>query len=214
MSYPPPPGQQPPNDPFAKPGANQPPPPPPPGPPGQYPGAGGPTQVLPPGGFGPQAGAAPQPPGGYQPPGQPGYPPAAQPGYPQPAPYPQQGYGQPGYGQGGWGGGAKIGLAQPVSTIFLLSLVTCGIYLYYYAYKTAEDLQQRTGKGQGGVVTLLLCFVVVGPFMLTHSVGDAQEARGRPRTLSWTTYLWVLIPIYGLYKWISLMEPALTELSN
>jgi hypothetical protein len=194
MSYPPPPGQ--PHDPLGKPG-QQPPPPPPPAP-GGYPGGGGPTQVLPPGGFAPQG-----------PPPQPGY------GAPQPGGYPaQQGYGAP--QQGGYGapqGGGKIGLDQPETTIFLLWLVTCGLYGLYYAYKTAEDIKLRYGKGQGGVVTLLLCFVIVGPFLLAQSIGEAQEARGWPKTVSWTTYLWVLIPIVGFYLYLQKTEPVLRQLS-
>jgi hypothetical protein len=195
MSYPPPPGQ--PHDPLGKPGGQQPPPPPPPAP-GGYPGGGGPTQVLPPGGFGAQPGA-PQP--------QPGYPPA------------QQGYGQqPGYGQqGGWGGqpgGSKIGLEQPEMTIFLLSLVTCGIYGLYYIYKTSEDIKLRYGKGQGGVVTLLLSLVVVGPFLMAESIGESQEARGWPKTVSWTTYLWVLVPLVGFYLYLQKTEPVLRQLSS
>jgi hypothetical protein len=232
----PPPGQ--PNDPYAKPAPPGPPGPPqgPPAAPGGYPGGGGETTILPAGGFGqPQQPQYPQqggpPPGypqqqGYPAQQQPGYPqqqpgyPAQQPGYPQqqgyPQGYPQQGYPQQGYGQPGYGGGygaGKIGLDQPPTTIFLLWLVTCGLYAYYWIYKTAEDLQQRTGKGQGGLTTVLLTLVIVGPFMLSQAIGDAQEARGRPRTISWTTYLWVLIPIYGIYKYVNTVEPVLGELS-
>jgi hypothetical protein len=199
-----PPGQQP------QPPGQQPQPPgqqpyPPPGQPGY------PQQPYPPQpgqqGY-PQQGYPQQP---YPPQGQPGYPQPAYPqGYPPPGYPPQGGYG--GYGPGGWGG-QKIGLAQPVGTIFLLTLVTCGIYFYYWIYKTAEDLKLRTGHGHGGVATLLLSFVIVGPFLLSQAIGDAQEARGRPRTVSWTTYLWVLIPIVGIYIYLTKVEPVLTELS-
>jgi hypothetical protein len=200
MSYPPPPGQ--PHDPLGKPG-QQPPPPPPPAP-GGYPGGGGPTQVLPPGGFAPQ-GPPPQP--GYGAPQPGGYP--AQPGYPA-----QQGYGAP--QQGGYGapqGSGKIGLDQPEVTIWLLGLVTCGIYLLYWAYKTGEDLQARTGKGQGGLVTMLLHLVIVGPFLLAEGIGEAQQARGWPKTISWQTALWLFVPIVGWLLFFQKVEPALRQLS-
>ena len=59
-----------------------------------------------------------------------------------------------------------IGQVRDAGREALLSLVTCGLYAYYWIYITGEELKEHNREGLGGVALLLLSFVDVGPFLL------------------------------------------------
>lgn len=93
----------------------------------------------------------------------------------------------------------------------LLSLVTCGIYYYYWVYLRGEELKEHNGEGLGGVALLLLSFVVVGPFLLAAEVEKMYTSDGRQSPESVLTALWLLIPLAGIYLYVSKMQTALND---
>lgn len=64
-----------------------------------------------------------------------------------------------GYGGGGGGGGGLVEERNSVA-VMLLPIVTCGVYLYYWIYKTSEELRAQTGDTSINPGTDLLLTIV------------------------------------------------------
>lgn len=50
---------------------------------------------------------------------------------------------------------------RSVAAVIILSLITCGIYMYYYIYVTCRDLQKESGKSEYHPVGILLFLIFV-----------------------------------------------------
>jgi len=92
-----------------------------------------------------------------------------------------------------------------------LSLVTCGIYAYYWIYLTGEELKEHNREGLGGVVLLLLTLVIVGPFLLAAEVEKMYQEDGRESPVSPLAGLWLLIPLAGIYIYVQKVQTALND---
>jgi hypothetical protein len=108
--------------------------------------------------------------------------------------------------------GAVGTLRSPV-TVILLSIVTCGIYFFVWTYKTFEEMKAHSGEGVGGVVGLVILFLI-GPvnwFLMPSEVGKLYEGAGQEKPVQGTTGFWNLIPIVGGIIWIVKVQNALNE---
>ncbi len=100
-------------------------------------------------------------------------------------------------------GGAGIPV-RSIVTCILLSIVTCGIYLYVWLYNLNEDMRRVTGdtNAPSGGVVILLSLVTCGIYMIywMYKQGDAidriKAARGLPNGNSGILYL--ILSIFGL----------------
>ena len=104
-------------------------------------------------------------------------------GYPQPPAFPGRPLGPVGKVRGTW---AVIGL----------SIITFGIYSLYYYFATHEEMKQHSGEGLGGALGLVIAIFTLGlvtPFLLPNEVGNLYARLGRPRPVTATTGLWVLL---------------------
>src|SRR6266700_3372038 len=94
-------------------------------------------------------------------------------------------------------------LGQPRGVGFgiLMMIVTIGIYGYYWAYKTFEELKiHRNGQGIGGALGLILMFVggsIAIPFIAGSEVGSLYAEDGREKPVTGMTGLWQLLFIIG-----------------
>ena len=63
----------------------------------------------------------------------------------------------------------------------LLFIVTFGLYGWYWAYKTQEEMRQRTGEGLGGVVGLVIWILIspVSAFVIPSEIGKMYAKDGR-----------------------------------
>ena len=104
-----------------------------------------------------------------------------------------------------------IGRTRDAGREALLSLVTCGIYAYYWIYLQGEELKEHNREGLGGVVLLLLTFVVVGPFLLAAEVEKTYQEEGRESPVSPLAGLWLLIPLAGIYIYVQKVQTALND---
>ena len=142
----------------------------------------------------------------------------------QPPAQPQPQYAQPQaqYAQPQQGQYAPVGYAQPMApaqygrplgpvgkvrstwAVIGLSIITFGIYSLYYYFATHEEMKQHSGEGVGGAIGLVLAIFTLGlvtPFLLPHEVGNLYARQGRPRPVTATTGLWVLL------GWMILVGP-------
>ncbi|HYU60275.1 MAG TPA: DUF4234 domain-containing protein [Solirubrobacterales bacterium] len=104
-----------------------------------------------------------------------------------------------------------IGQTRDAAREALLSLVTCGLYAYYWIYLQGEELKEHNGEGLGGVVLLLLSFVIVGPFLLAAEIQKMYETDGRQSPVTALYGLWLLIPLAGIYIYVSKLQTALND---
>jgi hypothetical protein len=106
--------------------------------------------------------------------------------------------------------------ARNIGKTVLLTIVTLGIYSYYWVYKTHEELKQSTGEGLGGGIGFLIYFLVapVTFFLLAGEVQKAAARAGKPTDVTPILGLWFLLPIIGWYIWYSKVQRTLNDLSS
>jgi hypothetical protein len=92
-------------------------------------------------------------------------------------------------------GTAPIGKVRSTGTCVLLSIVTLGVYTWYWYYKTHEEMKQHSGTGIGGPLALILAMFVgiAMPFVTPSEVGGLYERRGQAKPVSGSTGLWFLL---------------------
>lgn len=110
-----------------------------------------------------------------------------------------------------------IGTVRSTGMCILLSIVTLGIYTWFWYYKTHEEMKAHSGAGLGGPVALILAIFVgfLMPFFSSAEVGDLYARRGQPKPVSGTTGLWALLLgwffLVGLIVWFVKTNGALNE---
>ena len=109
------------------------------------------------------------------------------------------------------GGKGAVGEPRNANQQALLSLITCGIYSYYWIYLSGEELKEHNREGLGGVVLLLLTFVIVGPFLLAAEVEKMYKTDGQESPITALTGLWLLIPLAGIYIFVQKAQTALND---
>jgi len=91
------------------------------------------------------------------------------------------------------GNTGPIGKRRGIGFGILLFIVTLGIYGWYWAFKTQEELRQRTGEGLGGVVGLVIWILLnpVSAFVIPSEIGKMYAKDGRQPPVSGWTGLWL-----------------------
>ena len=124
-----------------------------------------------------------------------------QPQYAQPQQYAQNPYLQPaaGYAPAPFGSGmatGPVGKVRSTWAVIGLSIITFGIYGLFYYFAVHDEMKRHTGEGVGGALGLVIAlftFGLVTPFLLPNEVGNLYARQGRPRPVSATTGLWILL---------------------
>jgi hypothetical protein len=105
----------------------------------------------------------------------------------------------------------RVGVARKPVTIFLLSIVTCGIYGLYWAYLVFEELKEYNGEGSGGALGAILSWIIVGWFILPQEIQKMYEADGKQSPVTPIVGVWLLLPIVGLYIYLDKVQGALND---
>ena len=87
-----------------------------------------------------------------------------------------------------------LGQRRGVGFGILLYIVTLGLYGWYWAFKTQEEMKLHTGEGLGGVLGLVIWILIspVSAFVIPSEVGTNLYARdGRERPVTGWTGLWL-----------------------
>ncbi len=106
-----------------------------------------------------------------------------------------------------------LGKPRGIGFGILIFIVTLGIYGLYWSFVTFDELQQRTKRGIGGGIALLIA-VIVGiaiPFLAGSEVGKMYASDGREQPVSGWTGLWHLLPIVGAIIWWVKVQGALNS---
>jgi hypothetical protein len=109
-------------------------------------------------------------------------------------------------------GARPLGKPRGWVVVFLLTLVTLGIYGLVWQYKTFQEMQDYSGEGIGGVVGLVLAIFLgfVNWFLMPAEVGNLYAAEGQEKPVSGITGLWNLLPLVGFFIWLAKTQNALT----
>jgi hypothetical protein len=108
-----------------------------------------------------------------------------------------------------------VGKVRSTWAVIGLSIITFGIYSLYYYFATHEEMKRHSGEGVGGAIGLVLAIFTLGlatPFLLPNEVGNLYARQGRPRPVTATTGLWVLlgsIILVGPLVWLIKTNGAL-----
>ena len=91
------------------------------------------------------------------------------------------------------GNTGPLGRPRGVGFGILLFIVTFGLYGWYWAYKTQEEMRQRTGEGLGGVVGLVIWILIspVSAFVIPSEIGKMYAKDGREPPVTGWTGLWL-----------------------
>ena len=113
----------------------------------------------------------------------------------------------PGLAQG------PLGKPRGVAFVAIIGLLTFGIYLIYWAYKTGEEVKRYSGEGLGGVLWLVIWLVVsiVMIFVAPSEVGRLYSREGQTPPVSGKTGFWMFLPLVGYFVWIVKVQGALNR---
>lgn len=153
----------------------------------------------------------------------PNVPPAQPPGS-EPPSTPPPGYEPPAYQPsapppGYYAGGGRTA-PQDISGVFyskgmtiFLTIITLGIWSFFWVYRTSEDLKKYNGDGLGGVIALVIHFFVniVLWFTIPNEVKNLYERDNRQSPVSAIWGLWFLLPIVGNFIWYLKVQSALND---
>ncbi|MBQ5390689.1 MAG: DUF4234 domain-containing protein [Clostridia bacterium] len=104
------------------------------------------------------------------------------------------------------GGSAPKGIAnRNIAICILLSIVTCGIYLYVWLYQMAEDLKTASGDANApsGIMVVLLTLVTCGIYVwywlykAGEQLNTAKAARGMVTDPN-AGILYIILSVLGL----------------
>ena len=137
--------------------------------------------------------------------------------HPAAVPPPPTGATVPAQAQSGTPATMPIGTIRSTGTCILLTIVTLGIYSWYWYYQTHEEMKRHSGTGIGGGIALVLAiFVGVAmPFVTSNEVGGLYERRGQAKPVSAATGLWFLLLgwffLVGAIVWFVKTNGALND---
>jgi hypothetical protein len=106
-----------------------------------------------------------------------------------------------------------LGQQRGIGFAILISIVTVGIYTFYWVFKTQEEVKEHSGIGVGGVLGFVI-YVLLSPvtwFLIPSDVGKLFKADGREAPFSGWTGLWILLPLVGAFVWFIKVQGALNR---
>ena len=100
-----------------------------------------------------------------------------------------------------------------VAFVIIISIITLGIYLIYWYYKTGEELKRYSGEGLGGVLWLVIGIVIgiVMWFVAPSEVGKLYSREGQQQPVSGKTGFWMFLPLIGFFVWVVKVQGALNR---
>ena len=128
---------------------------------------------------------------------------------PQPTPAAPGGYWQP----TGVVPESVAGVYYNTGLVILLTIVTLGIFGFFWTYRTSEDLKKYNGDGLGGVLGVVLYLLIQPVLMFTipNEIKNMYERDNRPSPVTALWGLWFLLPLIGHIIWYVRVQRALRE---
>jgi hypothetical protein len=114
------------------------------------------------------------------------------------------------------GNTGPLGRPRGIGFGILFFIITLGLYGWYWAFKTQEELKQRTGEGLGGVIGLVIWIVInpVSAFVIPSEIGKMYANDGKQRPMTGWTGLWLFpggILLIPAIVWFVKVQGALSR---
>ncbi len=110
-------------------------------------------------------------------------------------------------------GPGPVGKVRSTGLCFLWTILTLGIYTFFWMGFVHSELKQHTGRGLGGAVAVIL-WLFISPvmfFLTPMEIGNTQELAGRQPTVSALWGLWILLPVIGPIIWFVKVNSDLND---
>ncbi|MDX6503250.1 MAG: hypothetical protein QOE29_375 [Gaiellaceae bacterium] len=107
----------------------------------------------------------------------------------------------------------RIGETRSIGLSILWTILTLGIYPFFWVFKTSEEMKQYSGEGVGGWLALVL-YIVIAPvtwFLIPSEVGKLYSRDGQQPPVTGITGLWLLLPLVGTIVWFVKVQGALNR---
>jgi hypothetical protein len=91
------------------------------------------------------------------------------------------------------GNRGPLGKPRGIGFGILIFIITLGLYGWYWAFRTQEEMKQRTGEGLGGVIGLVIWIIInpVSAFVIPSETGHLYTRDGREPPVTGWTGLWL-----------------------
>src|SRR5437667_189566 len=109
-----------------------------------------------------------------------------------------------------------VGNTRSIGLSILWAILTIGIYTFIWTYKTQEEVKRYSGNGVGGVIGLVIYFVLspvtffIVPSEVRYMYEDLDGERSPVRGI---TGLWFILPLIGHIVWFVKVQGAVNQLS-
>lgn len=107
-----------------------------------------------------------------------------------------------------------VGNTRSIGLSILWAILTLGIYVLVWTYRTQEEIKRYSGNGIGGVIGLVIVLLVspITYFVVPSEIRYMYEELdgGKSPVRGWTG-LWLLLPIVGTFIWFFKVQGALNR---
>lgn len=110
-------------------------------------------------------------------------------------------------------GQGRIGSQRSSGLWIVLAIITLTFATYVWTYKTHDDLAKYSGRGLGGVLGVILYFLIepITFFVIPNEIRAVYIADGQEPPVSWIWGLWFLLPLIGWVIWFLKVQRLLNE---
>ncbi len=108
-------------------------------------------------------------------------------------------------------GGGPIGEPRAIGLTIILSIVTLGIWTWFWSYWNGNELKSYRRDGVGGVGYFLITFLIapVTMFMMASEVEKLYRGEGKEPPITTIWGLWFLLPLIGNIIWYVRIQSAI-----
>lgn len=106
-----------------------------------------------------------------------------------------------------------IGTTRRGYVVAFLMCVTLGVYTVVWLYRLFQEKRAYSGEGTEGIVAVVLAvgMPMLPAILLANEVGQLYERSGEVRPVTWSTALWILLPIAGFFLWLYRVQTAMND---
>lgn len=109
-----------------------------------------------------------------------------------------------------------VGKVRNPLTVFILMLVTLGIYGLYWYYCILEDLRNWRGQGWSGPLFLIFLLLlgiplIALPWLIPAYIGRMYEEAGLEKPITGMAGFWVFLPLIGSIVWVFKVQGRMNE---
>ncbi len=106
-----------------------------------------------------------------------------------------------------------LGKRRAVGLTILVTIVTCGLWSFVWAFQNGEEMKRWSGEGLGGALHLVITILVspVTMFLMAGGVEQLYRRDGKEPPITTLWGLWFLLPLIGNIVWYVRIQNSLND---